>query len=240
MSGIIETAGAIVNQNFTLIKNHAKYLVPDTALSRYLQSKGHDTEFLKLLYRRFIRLAPFVSNLRVARETYIDYVKYKFKYEDYELKRRLVLGEGSRIRPVAGCGSCDHWKFEALNTLDFIIRAVSYVEGEGRNRNRREADESRIARLILRNLLTVEYDKFNGQVSPSSRDTAFYEYRIALDHFKVGGIPISSLKRGENSTGNGTKERKTKKKVTDFVRYKAISSFARCMVYLNESLNTRL
>lgn len=235
MSGIIETAGAIVNQNFTLIKNHGKYLVADTVLSRYLQDRKHDTEFVKLLYRRFVRLAPFVSNLRVGRETYIDYVKYKFKYEDYELKRKLVLGEGSY------CDSCDHWKLETLNTLKFIIRAVSYVEGGSKTKSKRVANESRIARIILRNLLTVEHDKINGHVSPSSRDTAFYEYRIAFDHLKTGGIPISSLKRGENSRENGTKGNMMKKKKgADFVRYKAISSFDRCIVYLNESLNTRL
>ncbi|CAI4628320.1 CFF_collapsed_G0035660.mRNA.1.CDS.1 [Saccharomyces cerevisiae] len=86
----ITTAKAIITPDYTLIKSHSKYQLPSRFQKLDADSPERST-VVKLFYRRFMRLKPFISNVKMVKDTYRDYVRYKFMKENYELKRYLVF-----------------------------------------------------------------------------------------------------------------------------------------------------
>lgn len=161
MSIVIETKNAIINSNQTLTKNIANFLLP-YSLTRKVADRG----VIFAYYRRFMRLRRYISQREMIQNTYVGYVKYKFKYEDYEKRRDLVL---SNPKPLG-----NDWKQRLQNTYHFTLNAASYIEQEDSSL----ASDILIARQIMKNVLTHEYSKIEKDQKLGS--TEYYDYRIAF------------------------------------------------------------
>lgn len=191
MSLLVRTEKAVITRTDLLLKAHQKFqLINNSTLT--------DDQFIHATYRRFMRLKPFISRVFAVKTTYVDYVKYKYKYEDYSLKKKFILGDSRE--------SDKNWRDEVENTLCFVLKSVSCLE-EGSS-----ADIS-ICKKILKNILTVEYDKMTKATGSS-----FSDYRIEFTH-------LSGKSTGKN---------------VQLAQRKVISDFDICLLYLNESLGIRL
>ncbi|CAB4255575.1 Irc19p KABA2_06S08690 [Maudiozyma barnettii] len=168
MSAIIETKNAISTGNRLFIKNIGKFLLPQTDLNIC-----NDKQYILIHYRRLVRLKPFISQRQMIQNTYIGYLKYKFKYEDFEKRRSLVLGKET--------SNHISWKTELLQTYNFIMTAVSHVENQSINADR----DIIMAKQILKNILTLEYFKIENNERIGHTD--FYDYRVQFKQLNGSG-----------------------------------------------------
>lgn len=199
----IFTNKALSNGNYTLIKSHSKFLVPKEIGDRCASLQNEI--WIKIIYRRFMRLRPFVSCRKMVRDTYTDYLRYKFKSEDYELKRSLIFKDTQK--PSV--------KDQLWNSLKFVTKAVSYLP-ETDTVKWDLARDNTTCRQILKNLLTMEYQK-NAEIHRASKGkkklNLYSEYKLRFNHI-----------RNPDSTPS----------------FRAFGEFDRSLLYLNEMLQTRL
>ena len=151
-----------------------------------------------------------MSKRAMVRATYTDYIRYKFKTEEYALKRSLVL-EGNDV-PMVG-----DWEDSTKKTFQFVLKSVSYIPETSTNKYDVARDNT-ACRQIMKNLLGVEYEKDNMIQRSGNRADIYKDLRIEFNH----------LKDLENLND--------KKSITQ----KGLGNFDRCLVLLNESLGTRL
>lgn len=161
MSRVIETKNAIATGNSLLVKGVHKFLLP-----RAILNDNSDRELVLLLYRRFMRLKGFVSQRQMIQTTYVNYVKYKFKYEDYDKKRSLVMKEPPMLT--------HDWKVQAFRTYNLIALAISHVE----NNTIEQKQDIVVAKQILKNILTMEY--FKVERNEKEGNTDYHDHRIAF------------------------------------------------------------
>lgn len=193
----------MINGNYTLIKNHSRYLLPKEITDRYASLP--DEILVKAMYRRFMRLRPFISCRKMVRDTYTDYMRYKFKVEDYDLKRSLVFDEPS---------SAD-LKEQLWNSLKFVTKSVSYLP-ETPKVKRDLARDNTSCRQILKNLLTMEYEKqsqINRNIKTRGKSNPYLDLKLRFNHIREPNASASS---------------------------RSFAEFDINLLYLNEMLHTRL
>lgn len=199
----IATRNALINGEYTLIKNCSRYLVPKEIADNY--GSLPDEIWIKIMYRRFMRLRPFVSCRKMVRDTYTDYLRYKFKVENYDLKRSLVIKEPSSVSP----------REEVWNSLKFVTKAVSYLP-ETAAKKWDLARDNTTCRQILKNLMTMEYEKaseISRKAKGKSKSNPYADLKLRFNHIRD---PDSSAS------------------------FRAFGEFDISLVYLNEMLRTRL
>ncbi|CAI1563008.1 hypothetical protein SEUBUCD646_0L00360 [Saccharomyces eubayanus] len=224
----ITTAKAIINSEYTLIKSHSKYKLPTHFEKLDAGSTKGRTTVVKIFYRRFVRLKPFVSNVKMVRQTYSDYLRYKFTKEDYELKRYLVFnpnGLQSKTSPEPMGNTKGGEKVmpmeEVQKTLQFILKSCSYLP-ETKEQKWSIARDNTYCRQILKNILTMQYEKYRSVLN---RGVGHDELDVKFSHLRTKSSPPTKLNKGD------------KKKIPVF---KIFSDFDTTLVHLNESLGTRL
>lgn len=195
----IVTANAVINGEYTLIKNHTRYLMSKKVIG---DESLHESTIITMFYRRFMRLRPFVSNRRMVRDTYTEYLRYKFKIENYELKRSIIINE-----PFHGL------RQELWNTLVFVTKAVSYLP-ETKQRKWDLARDNTVCRQILKNVLTMEFEKHSAIVKKNAqKDNLYGAFKLWFDHIKN---PDASP------------------------AFRVLGEFDICLLFLNQMLHTRL
>lgn len=162
MSVIIETKNAISTGSRVLVKNIDRLIV-----SKNSTTNCTDHAFITFYYRRFVRLRPFISQRQMIRDTYMNYIKYKFKYEDYEGKRCLALGESMTRQRI-------NLKEQLGRTYNFLFTAVSHIEEDNATLNK----DILMAKQIFKNILTVEYFKTESNEKAGNDD--YYQYRVVF------------------------------------------------------------
>ncbi|EJT41889.1 IRC19-like protein [Saccharomyces kudriavzevii IFO 1802] len=224
----ITTAKAIINSEYTLIKSHSKYKLPTYFKSLDANPSWGRTPVVKMFYRRFMRLKPFVSNVKMVEDTYRDYLRYKFTKENYELKRYLVFNpDGLRSKTKldllnnANCSEMVLPVKEMQETLKFVLKSCSYLP-ETKDLKWDIARDNTYCRQILKNVLTMRYEKYRSALY---RGVGHDELDIKFSHLKATSNPLAKLSKND------------KKKVPLF---KVFSDFDTTLVYLNETLGTRL
>ena len=162
----------------------------------------------------------------MVRDTYMDYIRYKFIKEDYSLKRSLVLKDegGDTLHPQYPLKS-------TLKTLDFVTKAVSFIP-ERKGMKLCIARDNTICRQIMKNLLTIEY--FKEEVSrwqkTKRETTAYIDYRLKFNHLKIFDC--------ENDESSKKECKKTKDK--RLIKLRVIGEFDRNIIFMNDMLGTRL
>lgn len=215
----VRTKNAITNSYYTFIKKKDSFLLSAEA-SKFMSKE----EFLRATFRRFIRLRPFVSNRAMVRDTYCDYIHYKYRYEKYALKRSLILDEH---RPI---DTTDKFKRpEILNSLAFVIKASSYIP-ESKSIKYQISRDNTYCRQILKNLLTAEYEK--GKNSHKSSITPQYAFRTKLEHLKSCNDYSEDTMKKINE--------KAKPRGDVIIKQYIYGEFDRNLILLNELLGTRL
>ncbi|AET40601.1 Irc19p Ecym_6219 [Eremothecium cymbalariae DBVPG len=184
---LITTPKAIMTKDFTLIINKSPYTLP-TDFQKYSRSGK-----LRVLYRRFIRLRPFISRRAMIRGSYTNYIRHKF-HENYELKRDIVLKSsgGKRMHDLSdiemGC-----------RTLTFVQKAVSHVDGEGEDGiHGALAHDNLICKRILKNLLTIEFHRERLEF----RNAVAYRYlRLTFEYLDptYRNLKYASLRHADTS-----------------------------------------
>lgn len=196
----IVTKNAIIDGTYTLIKDHSKYFLPRDFL---FDVSVDDSVVIRTVYRRFLRLSPLISQRKMVRETYIDYLRYKFKNENYALKRSILFEKSpqSSLRDDLG------------NSLTFFIKSTCYLP-ETKVRKYEMARDNTICRQIVKNIMTMEYQK-QDQINKArgKNNDVYSKLRTTFDHIKS---PYSSP------------------------NFMVIGEFERYILYLNELLHTRL
>ncbi|AJV65758.1 BMC_2a_G0036190.mRNA.1.CDS.1 [Saccharomyces cerevisiae] len=223
----ITTAKSIITPDHTLIKSHSKYQLPSRFQKLDADSPERST-VVKLFYRRFMRLKPFISNVKMVKDTYRDYVRYKFMKENYELKRYLVFnpdGLRSKIKLelLSNTKCCERILpvTEMQRTLEFVLKSCSYLP-ETKVQKWDIARDNTYCRQILKNLLTMQYEKYRSILH---RGIGHDELDVKFSHLKTTSSPLTKLNKTE------------KKKIPLF---KVFSDFDTTLIYLNETLGTRL
>lgn len=184
----ISTPGSVTANGITLLTQSIKYTLPRDTI--------YTPQFLLWSYRRFIRLRPLVSRRGMVRDTYVRYVSNKYRYEPVGVRRGLILG---RRR-----GDDYDLPVRTYNSLQFILQGVS---GDYKD------EDVQLARNILKNILTIEYEKLDGKGSGGN----LVDYNIEFRHLTGGCAGKRSL-----------------------VKDKAVESFDELLTYLNETLKTNL
>ncbi|SCW01096.1 LAFE_0D04984g1_1 [Lachancea fermentati] len=198
------TENAIINSRHTLILNHQKFLLPVNFINEYPRK-----DVLKMSYRRFMRLKPFISQRLMVRNTYTEYLRYKYKRENY-LEKRMATGIAT-----GDLQSCD--LKQVVNSLRFVLKAVTHHE-LSTTKKPGHHHENDICRRILKNILTMEYEKQRL----IHKDPAIY-YQLFRKTYEY----LQPFKNGD--------------KVNPiFLKLFSIREFDRCLVCLNETLDTRL
>ncbi|QLQ79737.1 hypothetical protein HG537_0C03860 [Torulaspora globosa] len=199
----ISTRNALINGDYTLIKNCSKFLVPKEIGDNF--GTLPDEIWVRIAYRRFMRLRPFVSCRKMVRDTYTDYIRHKFKIEDYDLKRSLIIKESSGVSD----------RERVWNSLKFVTKAVSYLP-ETRAVKWDLARDNTMCRQILKNLLTMEYEKaseISRAAKGKSKSNPYCDLKLRFNHIRDVDFSAS---------------------------YRAFGEFDISLVYLNEMLRTRL
>lgn len=198
----IITKNAVVNGAYTLIKSHEKYLLTQEADRVDLPS------FIRIAYRSLFRLQPFISNRKMVRNTFGEYLRYKFKKENYEAKRSIVLGD----TPKASL------REEIHKSVMFVVKAVSYLP-EDREFKLEIARDNTTCRQILKNILTMEYEKqslIERYRPPTKRKDAIGPHQIYRRDF----THMQQLNKS--------------------AEFRVFGEFDICTIFLNEILHTRL
>ncbi|QHS74716.1 Irc19p [Saccharomyces paradoxus] len=224
----ITTAKAIITSEYTLIKSHSKYKLPATFEKLDADLPERRSTVVKLFYRRFMRLKPFVSNVKMVKETYGDYLRYKFIKENYELKRYLVfnpdaLRSKTKLELLSNTKCSDKVLpvTEMQRTLEFVLKGCSYLP-ETKVQKWDIARDNTYCRQILKNLLTTQYEKYRSILQ---RGIGHDELDVKFSHLKTTSSPLTKLNKSD------------KKKIPLF---KVFSDFDTTLIYLNETLGTRL
>lgn len=179
---VVQGNKSIVTGTKTLIKASSSFILSKAEV----ETLSHN-ELVRSYYRRFFRLRPFVSNRKMVKDTYTEYLRYKFRVENYELKRTKFLKENE----LQSYGHDESMK----KSLEFVLKGVSTksLDSEGLS------DDQNICRKILKNLLTVEYHK-ERLMSRSAKYYQFYrkefsqltdEENISLKHFEENMIRLN-------------------------------------------------
>ncbi|AAS53558.1 AFR187Cp [Eremothecium gossypii ATCC 10895] len=165
---LMRTSKAIITSNYTLLTDKTPYLLP------VCFNESCRAEQVRMLYRRFFRLRPLVAQRAMIKESYTNYIRVKFS-EDYALKRRQAL-------PQNTCPVLD--AIEAgRRSLTFILKAVSEIEDA--DSNPELAYDNYICRKILKNVLTLEYQRERLEFKNPKRKQILrqnYEYLDAKYH----------------------------------------------------------
>ncbi|CCD24801.1 Irc19p NDAI_0D04880 [Naumovozyma dairenensis CBS 421] len=252
----IVTKNAITNSIYSLIRDKTKYLLwtdVKQIINTYNNEKTKDKvkrDILKRLYRRFIRVNVFVSNTKMVKDTYKDYVRYKFIKEDYHLKESII---SSLDNPKSIASDSIPSEIETIvKSFEFVIKAISYIpEDSSKGCTYDIARDNTICRQILKNILTIEHEKMK-QLIPQSIpwndekirvSTPYLDYRIQFNHLKKVMKYRNNNDKGI-TTNDDTKKKSEKKKsaITNKLdlQLQAIGEFDKCLIYLNKSLGTRL
>ncbi|CEP60555.1 Irc19p LALA0_S01e13608g [Lachancea lanzarotensis] len=141
----VTTRNAIVTSEKALLLNHSRYLPPANLVNEY-----PERDALRMCYRRFIRLTPLVSQRQMVRTTYVQYLRYKFRSEDYARK----VSASAVSLPPHKRSILD----EVEKSLLFCTKAVSDVKKRVIDEEKTSRD-IRTAKSILKNVLTVEFEK---------------------------------------------------------------------------------
>lgn len=213
MSRAIETAKAIIKDDVQILKHIKKYTLPKSNLDP-TSTINHAT-YVKMTYRRFVRLRPLVSKREMVRETYSSYIRCKYKYEPVGLKMSLVCPGEPSLSQI-------ELREQIYNSLQFILRAVTY--NDPMFSDVIKADIT-FAKQILKNVLTVEYEKLKDD---SEKKWQYKENKFANSNVIDFNIEYNHL----NTSSKLSKEKENK--------YAAIRSFDECLMYLNKTLNTNL
>lgn len=205
--GTIETVNALINDNYALIRNVAKYMLNDKGLT--------NAEFLRASYRRFIRLRPFVSNRSMVKDTYTDYIRYKYRYEDYP-KRMAMIGV-----------QCDNQlnRSQVKNSLSFVAKACSFID-ESKGTKFEVARDNTMCRQILKNLLTVHYEKTSH--TNEKRTPLRHIFQYSFEHMK-------DINKSTNSQSYSKPASPKSSLILDLY-----GEFDRDILLLNNLLNMRL
>ena len=113
-----------------------------------------------------MRLKPFISRRAMIKDTYVEYLRYKFKYEDYPLKRALVMGYKSSYN------NNNNLKI-TVNTLAFFVRAYCQI-------GKTEDTNGLMARRIIKNLLSVQFSIFDN----NKTSTLFNDLKMEFKHLQ--------------------------------------------------------
>lgn len=167
----IVTKNAIINGALSLIKKNSKYLLSEEFIK---DASIDETTLIRTTYRRFFRLRPFISNRQMVRNTYTDYIRYKFKLENYALKRSLIINVASEVS----------LRDELWNSLIFVTKATCYLP-ENEEQKWNIARDNTMCRQILKNILTMEFGKQSLIVNNRNRKSNPYkDYRLKFDHIR--------------------------------------------------------
>ncbi|SCU96075.1 LAMI_0F05116g1_1 [Lachancea mirantina] len=202
----ITTKKAIITSEYTLVTQHGKYFPPQNLLNEYPQK-----DVTRILYRRFVRLKPFVSRRQMVRDTYVGYIRYKFRNEDYE-KRRIASG----LKFAEKSENLSQLSQRALATLEFVLKAISHVKKSDLDTS--HGVEISMCRKILKNLLTIEHDK-----------------RLLIQHNPKFFYPV--LRQEFSYFGNHAL---VKKPLHVVARLRDLREYDACLLKLNETLGTML
>lgn len=138
----ISSNKAVVTATNILIKITPKYYITQEQIN-----KLDDLSFIKASYRRFLRLRPFVSKRQTIKHSYTIYLRYKFRVENYESKRRECLSE-SEFTDI-------DFRSSVQRSLQMMIKAFSNTNGFSRSMEK----DTHMCRRIVKNILTVDYHK---------------------------------------------------------------------------------
>lgn len=188
---LFRTGKSIITQKYSLFLNTSRY-IPHIDQLQCL----NDKQYIKVIYRRFFRLKPFISQRLMVRETYRNYIRYKFRKEDYAFKRTLVINSPVNISE----------RDQMINTLTFVLKAVSFMEGE----NCPEMVDNLFCRKILKNILTLEY------------------YKERLEWRSPGNL--AEIRKNFKYLSSKEPE----------LKWTSLMHVDRLLIYLNETLGTRL
>ncbi|SCU84839.1 LAFA_0D12310g1_1 [Lachancea sp. 'fantastica'] len=198
---IITTKNAIVTSEKALLLNHGKYLPPVNLVNEYPEEDA-----LRICYRRFVRLTPLVSQRQMVRTTYVHYLRYKFKSENYARKVSVsAVSLPSRQRNILD---------EVERSLLFCVKAVSDVKKKVENEET-TAKEIRIARSVLKNIMTMEFEKME-LISKDPKQN-HKKFRQSFSYL----LPSSRSSPLD-------------------LRFSSFKHFDECLILLNETLGTRL
>lgn len=219
---IIRTKNAIINDHYTLLKPQQKYF--PLALTQYNPDIESDRQqYAKMVFRRLCRLKPLVSSRYMVKRTYIDYIRFKFRQEDYDIKRKRVLGESvvsdTNLQRLV----------RMQNSLIFVIKAVSYIT-ETEVQKFDLARDNTVCRQILKNILTMEYQKhyFVNKYRGASRAIPFQSFYLDYSYIKKQGLTKKIEKKRSKRLKN---EEET---------FSVIGQFDSQLILLNEMLMTIL
>lgn len=227
MSKTIETARAIIKNDIQLLKCSQKFMIPKSICD--LNEKNNNNidhnGFLRMSYRRFMRLRPLVSQRAMVRDTYVNYIRCKYRYEPPYLKSEFVLPENTKVRPLLNDDDKFQLRQKIYTSLQFILQAVT-LEEISSDRQENNSKDILLAKQILKNILTVEYEKLKGdserkwqyKKNNNPNNSGIIDYNIEFNHLK--------------KWPRLNKEKENK--------YAAIKAFDECLVYLNKTLNTML
>ncbi|KAH3901588.1 Irc19p SCDLUD_001351 [Saccharomycodes ludwigii] len=179
---------------------------------------------LRIYYRRFIRLKPFISKRKMIKTGYVDYIKFKFKYENYDLKRKYVLPQVKHptLTPKL-------FLERLTNSYSFIYKTCVYLDPL---RTVKDGEHSMLkdnlyCKRVLKNILTTEFMK-NSLIKKSPSEF----YPIFRKHFNY-------LQQDNGITENSTDKKKLQE-IKKSLKYTNIAEFDFCLILLNEQLNTML
>ncbi|QEU63081.1 Irc19 [Kluyveromyces lactis] len=167
---LIKSRKSIVTATNVCINSSSKFYLTE----EQIQSLG-DKEFLTASYRRFLRMRQFISKRQMVKESYTTYLRYKFKIEDFELKR-------SKLLSVSGMSTMD-FRSSVQKSLRFLIKAFSTSDSYSRDM----VDDSHKCKKIIKNLLTVDYHR-NKIINRSSNMYQYYrkDFTFFTDGQNIG------------------------------------------------------
>ena len=147
-----------------------------------------------------MRLKPFISNVKMVKDTYRDYVRYKFMKENYELKRYLVFnpdGLRSKIKLelLSNTKCCER----ILPVTEYaknlgICSEELFILAETKVQKWDIARDNTYCRQILKNLLTMQYEKYRSILH---RGIGHDELDVKFCHLKTTSSPLTKLNKTE-------------------------------------------
>ncbi|ODV98050.1 hypothetical protein PACTADRAFT_47873 [Pachysolen tannophilus NRRL Y-2460] len=122
---------------------------------KYLENFKNKDQLL-ILYRYFVRFKPFITTREDIKNTYSNYVRFKFKYSDYNSKRSTVLN-------TAGADLLTHKQLieRIINTLIFVNNGLV------------DSKDINIEYKILKNLLNTEHSRLEFSKMFNKEKTLF-------------------------------------------------------------------
>lgn len=167
MNALLTTNKASIFKNFTLLKNAKPFTLPAN-ISEY-----SDSLFIRVTFKRFIKLKSFVSEKKYLQATYMNYIRYKYRIEDYTKKKQLILGEDHLVE--------HSWRQEIINSFNFIMQGFMVSEDE------RERTNIKLTGRIVKNLLNVHYNIMKLTAKPllkKQKYNAQVRYREKFVHLQ--------------------------------------------------------